>query len=50
MSKRILGLFLVFFLASLFWAADEEKPYNGLNLSLGNLTRLSKAQTRSISP
>jgi len=31
-------------------AADEEKPFNGLNLSLGDLARLSKAQPRSISP
>ncbi|HOW86829.1 MAG TPA: DUF2961 domain-containing protein [Candidatus Aminicenantes bacterium] len=29
---------------------DENKGFNGLGLGLGNLARLSKAQTRSISP
>src|ERR1700740_3623620 len=27
-----------------------EAPFNGLGMSLGNLTRISKAKTRSISP
>ncbi len=30
--------------------AQDEKKFNGLGLGLGNLSRLSKAQTRSISP
>jgi len=33
-----------------FLYAKEEKVFNGLGLGLGNLSRLSKAQTRSISP
>ena len=28
----------------------DEKKFNGLGMGLGNLSRLSKAQTRSISP
>jgi len=31
-------------------AAQSEKKFDGLGLGLGNLSRLSKAQTRSISP
>jgi hypothetical protein len=30
--------------------SDKDKGFNGLGLGLGNLSRLSKAQTRSISP
>jgi hypothetical protein len=30
--------------------AQDDKKFNGLGLGLGNLSRLSKAQTRSISP
>ncbi|MCJ7485814.1 MAG: hypothetical protein MUQ25_06550, partial [Candidatus Aminicenantes bacterium] len=30
--------------------AQDEKKFNGLGTGLGNLSRLSKAQTRSISP
>ncbi|MBM3311846.1 MAG: DUF2961 domain-containing protein, partial [Candidatus Aminicenantes bacterium] len=33
-----------------FLYAKEEKVFNGLGMGLGNLSRLSKAQTRSISP
>ena len=29
---------------------EKSKDFNGLGLGLGNLSRLSKAQTRSISP
>ena len=29
---------------------EKSKAFNGLGLGLGNLSRLSKAQTRSISP
>src|SRR5688572_15580460 len=28
----------------------QEKPFNGLDMNLGNLSRLSDAKTRSISP
>lgn len=39
----------------LVWAGalagqDDEKPFNGLGVTMGNLSRLSKAQTRSVSP
>ncbi len=44
-------------LASLFLASsvalagpDDEKSFNGLGVTMGNLSRLSKAQTRSVSP
>ena len=42
-------LFVVL-LCALFVLADDDKPFSGLGLHLGNLSRLSKAQTRSISP
>jgi len=45
--KALLGLVL---LASFLYAADEDGKFTGLGLSLGHLSRLSKAQTRSISP
>jgi len=31
-------------------AQTQDKPFNGLGLNMGSLSRLSKAQTRSISP
>jgi len=36
--------------ALVLFAQDQKSNYNGLNLSLGNLSRLSRAKTRSISP
>jgi hypothetical protein len=36
--------------AAVYEAAEQKSTYNGLNLSLGNLSRLSRAKTRSISP
>lgn len=36
--------------AALFLYAEEEKVFDGLYLNLGNLCRLSRAQSRSISP
>ena len=52
MKKNVLriiaALVVVVFFA--YGYGDEDKPFNGLSLSLGNLSRLSKAQTRSISP
>jgi hypothetical protein len=50
MKKRLIkgGIFLL--LAGLFVYAEEEKVFNGLNLTLGNVWRLSRAQSRSISP
>jgi hypothetical protein len=41
--------FLVLFISSIASAQQQEK-FNGLNMSLGNLFRLSDAKTRSISP
>jgi len=49
-SSVLLGLILLS-AAALFSAAGlQEKPFDGLGMNLGNLSRLSKAQTRSISP
>jgi hypothetical protein len=51
--KRIAVLMLVSLVlisAAIAAPADDEKNFNGLGLGLGNLSRLSKAQTRSISP
>jgi len=50
MKKTLIKVCFVLLLAALFVSAQEEKKYDGLNLSLGNLYRLSHAQTRSISP
>lgn len=50
--KKI-GLFVLSFLfagALLVEAQDQKGRYNGLNLGMGNLSRLSLAKTRSISP
>ena len=44
------GLALLIFTALALFAQDPTSDYNGLNLSLGNLSRLSRAKTRSISP
>ncbi len=52
MKKNVLRISFVLLLVAFFGFAygDEDKPFNGLNLNMGNLSRLSKAQTRSISP
>jgi hypothetical protein len=50
MKRRALVSLLALAMTSLFLAAVEDEPFSGLNLNLGNLARLSKAQTRSISP
>ena len=50
MKRMIIGLLAVLLVAPLFPAADEDNPFNGLSLNMGSLSRLSKAQTRSISP
>ncbi len=49
LANRAAGLALI---AGAFLAATaygQEKPFNGLHMSLGNLSRLSDAKTRSIS-
>ena len=45
-----IGLALLALAITLPAAAQNEKKFDGLGLGLGNLSRLSKAQTRSISP
>jgi hypothetical protein len=49
MNKR---MFLLFFLIGVFMSElfSQEKEFNGLGMHLGNLSRLSKAKSRSISP
>lgn len=46
-STLVFSLLLIFFTAS---ALDAQTSFNGLNMGLGSLSRLSKAKTRSISP
>lgn len=50
MKKILLKVFFILLLGALFIYAEEEKVFDGLYLNLGNLYRLSHAQTRSISP
>ena len=50
MKQSLVKTALVLFPATLFLAAAQDKPFNGLGLNMGNLSRLSKAVTRSISP
>ena len=47
--KKINVLLLAFLLLS-FWANAQRYPFNGLDMNMGNLSRLSNAQSRSISP
>jgi len=46
-TKLILGLLV---LGIFVFASEEDKTFKGLGMGLGNLSRLSHAQTRSISP
>ena len=46
--KKINVLLLAFLLLS-FWANAQQYPFNGLDMNMGNLSRLSNAQSRSIS-
>ncbi len=50
MKKILLKVCFILLLGALFIYAEEEKVFDGLYLNLGNLYRLSHAQTRSISP
>jgi len=50
MSKTWVKGLLILVLATVVLYAEEEKMFNGLYLDLGNLFRLSHAQSRSISP
>ena len=44
--KKINVLLLAFLLLS-FWANAQQYPFNGLDMNMGNLSRLSNAQSRS---
>jgi hypothetical protein len=50
--KRLIALFFLcgFTGTMLSQSQDQKGAFNGLNMSLGNLSRLSRAKTRSISP
>jgi hypothetical protein len=50
MGQRLFGLASALALTAVGIATAAEPPYNGLGLGLGTLSRLSSAQTRSISP
>jgi len=50
MKKGALFVLLAMAAAVIFLYAEEEKVFDGLFLNLGNLCRLSHAQSRSISP
>ncbi|MGB2908309.1 MAG: glycoside hydrolase family 172 protein [Candidatus Aminicenantaceae bacterium] len=50
MKQKALPVVLVLVLAALVLYAEEEKVFDGLYLNLGNLCRLSHAQSRSMSP
>ncbi len=47
LTKLILGLLV---LGIFVFASEEDKTFKGLGMGLGNLSRISHAQTRSISP
>jgi len=49
-KSRWLKAALTIVVAAVMLGAAEDKAFNGLGLGLGSLSRLSKAQTRSISP
>jgi D-arabinan exo alpha-(1,3)/(1,5)-arabinofuranosidase (non-reducing end) len=49
-KSRWLKTALTIVVAAVMLGAAEDKAFNGLGLGLGSLSRLSKAQTRSISP
>jgi len=49
-SCLILLVFIVAVLIAVSDPAESESDFNGLGMSMGNLSRLSRAKTRSISP
>src|SRR5882672_5786129 len=50
--KNLIGLVSILGFAGMMLSQsqDQKGVFNGLNMSLGNLSRLSRAKTRSISP
>ncbi|HEX2694795.1 MAG TPA: glycoside hydrolase family 172 protein [Acidobacteriota bacterium] len=50
MKRTAIVLLFVVLAAATLSAENDEKTFNGLGVTMGNLSRLSKAQTRSVSP
>ena len=50
MKKKLVMVCVIFMAALVLMAAEDKKAFDGLFLDLGSLSRLSHAQTRSISP
>ena len=50
MKMNKLLILLVAFFVGTFVSAQSNYPFNGLDMNMGNLSRLSNAKTRSISP
>jgi hypothetical protein len=50
--KRAISWFVILLISSavVYEAAEQKSTYDGLALGMGNLSRLSRAKTRSISP
>ncbi len=48
--KKIALYIIGFLVAACVFAKNEAYPFNGLDMNMGNLSRLSDAKTRSISP
>ena len=47
MIRKITGIFLILFLIA---AQSKSQQFDGLDMNMSNLSRLSDAKTRSISP
>ena len=50
MKRIAIVILFIAVAAATLSAANDEKPFNGLGVTMGSLSRLSKAQTRSVSP
>ena len=50
MKRIAIVILFIAVAAATLSATNDEKPFNGLGVTMGNLSRLSKAQTRSVSP
>jgi Protein of unknown function (DUF2961) len=50
MKRTVIVFLFVALAAATLSAENDEKTFNGLGVTMGNLSRLSKAQTRSVSP
>ncbi len=47
---KLTKLIALISIVALWGCKEEPKPFNGLDMNMGNLFRTSDAQTRSISP